>query len=137
MFLLLLSITACSKSNDDILEESPDYIKVSWDYYSAMCNVIDAVAEGENVKVAFDKYLTNEKEIVNYYENATSENEEEQLVIDNIHMMHLSLFTMAIENFNASLGAGAVDIEEHLYKLQVPRYELEKIYKNYGLEYLK
>lgn len=137
MFLLLVLGACSNKTNSDALEDAPDYIKESWEYFNAMSKVTDAVEDGENVEVAFDKYFPNEDKVISYIDSASAESEEEQLVIDNIHLMHLKVSTMAIESFNSSMGGDSVDIEQYVYELQVPRHELEKVYKKYGLEYKK
>ncbi|KON69125.1 hypothetical protein AKG34_10240 [Peribacillus butanolivorans] len=138
LMFLLLTLGACSSNtNGDALEDAPDYIKETWEYFNVMSKVTDAVENGENVEVAFDKYFPNENEVISYIDSASAESEEEQLVIDNIHLIHLKVSTMAIEDFNASMGGDPVDIDQFVYELQVPRNELAKIYKEYGLEYNK
>ncbi len=46
--------------------------------------------------------------------------------------MYLDLTNLATES---AIESGAVDVEQYVYDLQVPRYELEKVYKKYGLIY--
>ncbi|WML25659.1 hypothetical protein [Neobacillus sp. OS1-33] len=137
MFLLLILGACSNNTNSDALEGAPEYIKETWKYFNAMSKVTDAVGDGENVEVAYDKYFPNEDEVISYIDSATAESEEEQLVIDNIHLMHLSVSTMYIADFNSSLGGDPADIDQFVYELQVPRHELGKIYKKYGLEYKK
>ncbi|AUD13653.1 hypothetical protein CW734_08315 [Planococcus sp. MB-3u-03] len=134
LLLMLVLLCGCS-SNESALEKAPPYIKETWFFYESMSKATDALDGGEHVDIAFDKHFSNESEIISYIDSASSETEEEELVNLNIHLMHLQLSTLGIANFNESMGGETVDVEQFVYDLQVPRYELAKIYDKYGLEY--
>lgn len=133
--LLIIALLAGCSSNESALEKAPPHIKETWVFYESMSKATDALDDGEHVDIAFDKHFSNESEIISYIDSASSETEEEELVNLNIQLMHLHLSTLGIENFNESMGGEKVDVEEYVYDLQVPRYELAKIYAEYGLEY--
>lgn len=140
MFSLLFLGACSSNTNGEVSKDAPSFIKETWEYFTAMSKVTDAIEDGENVEVAFDKHFPMEEDVIAYIESTesnTEASEEEQIVNDNIHLMHLKISTMAIESFNASIGGDSVDFEQYVYELQVPRHELEKVYKKYGLEYKK
>ncbi|WP_404459306.1 hypothetical protein [Sutcliffiella horikoshii] len=135
IIVALLNI-ACSKTTEEIVVEAPDYISETWVYYEQMNNTIDSIEDGENIKIAFEKHFSTESELKMYIDNAdmSRSSSEQQAVIENLYLMYLKLTTMAIENINASMGGSSVDVERYLYELQVPQYELEKIYEEYGLK---
>jgi hypothetical protein len=135
---ILFILGACSKNTNS--EDAPEYIKESFEYFSAMSKVIDAVSEGENIEVARKKHFEMEDKAISFIENNEGKAdalEEEQIVVSNIKLIHTILFNMSIQALNASWGGDPIDFEQDIYELQVPRYELEEIYKKYGFEYEK
>jgi hypothetical protein len=134
----LFTLGACSSNTNSKQEDAPEYIKESFEYFSAMSKVIDAVSDGENIEVARKKHFAMEDDAISFIEKneGTSDaSEEEQLVVMNIKLMHTMLFNMSIQAMNASWGGDPVDFEQDIYDLQVPRFELEEIYNEYDLEY--
>lgn len=134
IIILALLNLACSKTTEEIVVEAPDYISETWVYYEQMDSTIDSIEDGENIKIAFEKHFSTESELKMYIDNADISSSEQQAVVENLYLMYLKLTTMAIENINASMGGSSVDVERYLYELQVPQYELEKIYGEYGLK---
>ena len=129
--VLLLFIAGCS-SNTNSLEQAPPHIKETWGFFEDMSKTTDAVSNGEHVEIAFEKHFSNRSEVYSYIESATAETEEEDLVYSYIYLMYLDLTNLATES---AIASGTVDVEQYVYDLQVPRYELEKVYEKYGLVY--
>jgi hypothetical protein len=137
MFLFLFLLTACSEPGED----APAHVKKAFKYYTAMNKHVDAISEGENYSVSSDKHFIDiEEEIIEYLDAALEDSsltEEEEIIATNLKLMHLNIQVMSINDLNASLGGEAVDFSQELYKIKEPRYELEKVFKKYDLEYKK
>ncbi|MES9681714.1 hypothetical protein ABWK22_02115 [Gottfriedia acidiceleris] len=136
LVLMISVLGACSDKSKD----APAYIKESFKYYETMSKVTDATEDGTNVQVAFDKYKLDEGKVKDFFtaiENDSNASEKELAVANNIHIMLTKLQTLYIADYNASMGGDPVDVEQFVHDLQVPRYELEKVYKKYDLEYKK
>ncbi|MCY9011432.1 hypothetical protein MOE50_21025 [Bacillus inaquosorum] len=129
-------LPACSNS-ETVSNDSPDYIKESFEYYKSMHNVINAVSDGENIDVAYKKYFSNEEEAndwVTEHEEDLDSSDEEQLVVSYIKILSLKISTMNIEHFNQTLGGDVADYSDDLDEIQEPIYDLEQIYEKYGFK---
>jgi hypothetical protein len=140
LLICILTILGACSSTASKQKDAPEYIKESFEYFSAMSKLIDAVSEGENIEVARKKHFSMEDKAISFIKNNEGKagaSEEEQVVVSTIKLIHSILLNMSLADLTASWGGDPVDFEQDIYELQVPRYELGEIYKKYGFEYEK